>query len=803
MSNAPGETTLLKQHVCAWSVTKIVGEYLQISNLDPWGQGRRHVHCMSFPQAFPVPFLFETLSAKARQQPNMSIKSYECSIHDDGGIKVVENETAEEAIDDVAEMELSWRLDPKKSLSDWAIHIQATHKPELYHVYNVHKSVLAVGPRRSGYFAKAFAHAKKAFAKAKRDEKIALEALQEPQPIQANTGSSLQEDAYSYVTLALRTAQLCKQDSTISSEQPLPPKLRTVTAVKLEEIAALAVPDMLDYCYSSTGELNIHTSNATALHFLSVYFDVKSLTKVAQGFVMGDLDMNNFSLYYMQACVLKDLDILRHAQLYLAKNIFEIPRDCLVRILTVVDCKFFATMLSTFDQNESHGSDSSLLATRSTRLSLIVAVYCNIHRRTLSSNMFLKLTDASILPEIDIKAAMVFLELEAEMCNNRDTVDSLKERCFDVLSKSWDTECLSNAPVWQVTMSVLSGAALEYFVKLAFTNAKERVALVGIRSNDENLNAEVERLRMQSKLYTDDKILNVSKDYEEMRSEVTRLQQQLQQLREEKFYGASETYCVIQRLRRQVRELQAESNAINNGDLRPDFSDRIELDVTKPVTDGCLICIEDSQGINYATERRNLGIISREYNQLCASAPNLISPDNARFHAKQQPSSNGSAPGNHGGIPFDEARSARYVEEKKSEDMIDTYLKERPDYNTGTRLEGAEQYRDLHAVSPEMEQRGVRHGQLPVSPVPDIEFVSKASAESDSLYLTAKVLCVPDTFDVQKFMPATFDPNNLALSKGSSPPVSEIACEALVVAPSTSFPSKPGGLRMRRPVEPS
>ena len=50
---------------------------------------------------------------------------------------------------------LSWRLNPQESLSDWQIKVVRAEsgKVDLYHV---HRMVLAVGPRQSGYFANLF-----------------------------------------------------------------------------------------------------------------------------------------------------------------------------------------------------------------------------------------------------------------------------------------------------------------------------------------------------------------------------------------------------------------------------------------------------------------------------------------------------------------------------------------------------------------------------------------------------------------------------------------------------------------------
>jgi hypothetical protein len=56
---------------------------------------------------------------------------------------------------------LSWRIDPAKSFSDWTIEIRvrnnnASHRASTIDIYDVHRAILAIGPRKSGYFASLF-----------------------------------------------------------------------------------------------------------------------------------------------------------------------------------------------------------------------------------------------------------------------------------------------------------------------------------------------------------------------------------------------------------------------------------------------------------------------------------------------------------------------------------------------------------------------------------------------------------------------------------------------------------------------
>ena len=95
----------------------------------------------------------QPLSADAQTK---KMKSVECTL--ENGTHVVVGSLDDDEDD---ETELTWRLDARKSLSDWAV-VVTTKETRITQVYNVHKNYLAVGPRKSLYFAREFAtHNKK------------------------------------------------------------------------------------------------------------------------------------------------------------------------------------------------------------------------------------------------------------------------------------------------------------------------------------------------------------------------------------------------------------------------------------------------------------------------------------------------------------------------------------------------------------------------------------------------------------------------------------------------------------------
>jgi len=125
-----------------------------------------------------------------------------------------------------AEPELSWRLDPEVSLSDWLIKVKDENGTKDYHV---HRAMLATGPRKCQYFVRLFRGA----------------------------ASGMRETAQ-------RTSSL-----------------------ELLPSAATAFPVFLDYAY--TGDLKATTELACALLHLADYLGCRALHIAAQTFIREDL----------------------------------------------------------------------------------------------------------------------------------------------------------------------------------------------------------------------------------------------------------------------------------------------------------------------------------------------------------------------------------------------------------------------------------------------------------------------------------------------------------------------------------
>ena len=148
-----------------------------------------------------------------------------------------------------ADERLDWRLDPAESLSDWTIQVVVGSGDSTAAVtdYHVHKSVLAVGARKSEYFGRLFL-GPHAFAEA------------------ANCTSRIQ----------------------------------------LHPLAARAFEFFLDYVYHADGELQISTATATALHYLAGYFENRRLRWESKQFWKADLTLETAGTYHEHAEIFRD-----------------------------------------------------------------------------------------------------------------------------------------------------------------------------------------------------------------------------------------------------------------------------------------------------------------------------------------------------------------------------------------------------------------------------------------------------------------------------------------------------------------
>jgi hypothetical protein len=293
------------------------------------------------------------------------------------------------------------------------------------------------------------------------------------------------------------------------------PSQAPVTVLELEAPAAEAFPALLDYLYASRlaasapaspklvtsaslfqqapkDLVDINTHSATALHHLSVCLQIKPLQRITTEFFMSDLSIDNLMVYYTHARTFDDVPVLERAAKVLAASILDMEQKMVIYFLQTLDAEFFLMVLQLITQEHAAAIDSHEEThkvedkTLSVRLSLLVAIYCNLHRDELGAErltMFERLTDEQLIPILDVKAAQVLLDIEQELKDDF-TLTSLKKRCIDVMAHHWSTALVSmeedNDPAGdgysgRIFLPPVNGEALCHFTLMALTRAKEQL----------------------------------------------------------------------------------------------------------------------------------------------------------------------------------------------------------------------------------------------------------------------------------------------------------------------------------------
>jgi hypothetical protein len=183
----------------------------------------------------------------------------------------------EAAKDEEEEDELTWRLDPEQSLSDWTVIL--THKiTGEVKPYHLHKNILAVGPRKCDYFVGVFRKTK--------------------------------------------TQEIANNKTEMSMEGP----------------AFDCFPHFLDFVYS-TGALELTSETATPLRHLAKCFGLKLMFKQATEFLLKDISLSNIITYYKHSVILVDEKITAMAAKHITKNIMKVePAGELIKTM---DPEFF------------------------------------------------------------------------------------------------------------------------------------------------------------------------------------------------------------------------------------------------------------------------------------------------------------------------------------------------------------------------------------------------------------------------------------------------------------------------------
>ena len=237
-------------------------------------------------------------------------------------------------------------------------------------VYHVHKHILAVGSRRSNYFRDLFA-------------------------------------------VHNSSRSVCSQDAATAT-------------FEMDDIAAQAMPILLDYLYDPEGSIAITTENATALHWLGHFFEIRRLRWISKRFLHKDLNNKTCGTYYEHARILKDEKLLKTVSKYCVKHIESI--NCTSRLIHVPEPDLW---LRIFRQN-------TITNEFSRHMSQMIAEFCKHNQ--VDADSFSQLTCETYLPVIHGEAALTLIEVESKIVQpDPSSLTSLQERCIRALVRQWET----------------------------------------------------------------------------------------------------------------------------------------------------------------------------------------------------------------------------------------------------------------------------------------------------------------------------------------------------------------------------
>jgi len=276
---------------------------------------------------------------------------------------------------------LSWRLDPEASQSDWTIEIFGSDEPRTNDVVNkddaplaiypVHKAVLSVGPKRCLYFVRL-----------------------------------LQNHGFSEATVQ---------------------KSRIV----LHKLAADTFPRFLDYLYlendDNVADEVFTTETVSAFHHLAQYFGVTSnLQAKCQAFWKEDMTVENAIIYYEQAVIFHDQEIMAAVVEVVWKNLDQINNASTDpekphSLMEASDSAFWLLVL------QKNGGEPN------NALSQTITYFSTLHLSELDADIFSQLTDPKLLPSVAWEAAIDLLKLEKKLLK----LATVQDRCIEALATHW------------------------------------------------------------------------------------------------------------------------------------------------------------------------------------------------------------------------------------------------------------------------------------------------------------------------------------------------------------------------------
>ena len=171
-------------------------------------------------------------------------------------------------LSEMAKEHLTWRLEKKRSFSDWTIVVSSDNGSIDSIEYNVHRLILATGPRKSGYFE----------------------------------------------SMLLSTGEFQEQGSSTSP-------------IELPASVVSDFPSFLDYLYAPISEAKhvITPENVTQLRYFAYYFLVPTLSDSVLEFIKEDMNCVERTEEYLRMAVREGYDdLVAHAAYVCMRNFCEI-----------------------------------------------------------------------------------------------------------------------------------------------------------------------------------------------------------------------------------------------------------------------------------------------------------------------------------------------------------------------------------------------------------------------------------------------------------------------------------------------
>ena len=248
---------------------------------------------------------------------------------------------------------LTWRLENQKSFSDWTIVVSSDDGSIDPVMYNVHRNILATGPKKSGYF----------------------ESM-------------------------LSSGQFQEQSSSTSP-------------IALPVDIALAFPLFLDYLYApiSEAEYVITPENVMQLRYLADYFLVPTLSDSVHEFIKQDMNCLERTEEYLRMAVQEGLDgLIAHAAHVCIRSVRGIEKDS--TLLHSMPPAFFWHVIvyaSQIGREQFEDEDASEFAAW---VNTLVSSYVRKHGERLGLPYFLAVFDqiANVMPNDCQASAWVVMQ---------------------------------------------------------------------------------------------------------------------------------------------------------------------------------------------------------------------------------------------------------------------------------------------------------------------------------------------------------------------------------------------------------